>query len=253
MWQLVDSIVGAARDARVHGLMEDRLSGWLLPPRCMLCGDRGQPPCLDLCAACERTLPASAQSIQQLPGQLGPCLAPFSYDYPLAYLLQGLKYSGRLAIGRVLGMLLAEQIAAAGLHRDVEVLLPVPLHPARHAVRGYNQSTEIARWISRRLNRPLETRLASRRVDTPPQVGLGIEQRRSNLRGAFAVSAAVRGRHLTLIDDVTTTGSTLGELASALLDAGAAGISAWCVARAERRGVPAVACAEPSPGRSAMR
>jgi len=78
-------------------------------------------------------------------------------------------------------------------------------------------------------------------------------QRRGNLSGAFVVSAAVRGRHITVVDDVTTTGSTLAELAGALLAAGATGVNAWCVARAERGDDPVVAAAEPSPGAPSMR
>jgi ComF family protein len=171
----------------------------------------------------------------------------------VAHLLHGLKYRGQLAVARVLGTLLVEQVVAAELHLHLDILLPVPLHPVRHAGRGYNQSTELARWIARRLGCPLEPGLAARRRHTPPQVGLSLEQRRSNLAGAFAVSGLARGRHFTLVDDVTTTGSTLAELARALLTAGATGVDAWCVARAERGDSPVEPPAEPSPRVPSMR
>jgi len=248
----VDSILGAIRDRRFVD-MADRVSGWLLPPRCTLCGARGQEPCFDLCGACECSLPEPDQPLQLLPGPLGHCFAAFRYDYPVVHLLHALKYRGQLAVGRVLGTLLADRIVGAELHRDVDILLPVPLHPVRHAERGYNQSSELARWAARRLGYPLEPTLAARLRHTPPQVGLSLPQRRSNMSGAFAVSSAASGRHITVIDDVTTTGSTLTELAGALLAAGAAGVNAWCVARAERHGNRPVTSAEPSPRTPAMR
>lgn len=186
-----------------------------------------------------------------MPPQLS--FAPFGYDFPLAHLVHVLKYGGQLAVGRVLGTLFVKRLAAAGLSHDVEVLLPVPLHAARHAGRGYNQSTEIARWIARRLGCPLEPQLVMRRRDTPPQVGLSSDERRRNLVGAFSVTGAVRGRHVTVFDDVTTTGSTLRELAGALLDAGAARVSAWCVARPDRHGAAPGRATGPSPGAGAMR
>ncbi len=240
------------RDRQLAGLA-DRLSGWLLPPRCTLCGARGQEPCLDLCEACERSLPEPHQPPQPLPGLPGHCFAAFTYDYPVVHLLHALKYRGQLAVGRVLGTLLADRIVSADLHRDVGILLPVPLHPARHAERGYNQSTELARWVARRLGCPLEPRLAARRRRTQPQVGLSLRERHSNLSGAFVVNGAVSGRHITVIDDVTTTGSTLAELAHVLLAAGATGVNAWCVARAERKEGPWVTTGEPSPRAPAMR
>jgi len=248
----VDSVRRVARDRRLVDLA-DRLSGWLLPPRCALCGAGGQVPCLDLCAACQRSLPAAGQSLLVGPWPLGSCFAPFDYEYPLAHLVHALKYRGQLAVGRVLGTLLVERIATAGLLSNVEVLLPVPLHPARYSSRGYNHSTEIARWMARRLGCRLEPRLATRHRATRPQVGLSPEQRRQNLSGAFVAGGAVRGRHITVVDDVTTTGSTLRALASALLDAGATGVDAWCIARAGRGGIPSAARVEPSPGAAAMR
>ena len=227
----------------------DQLGGLLLPPRCVLCGDRGQPPCLDLCRACEAGLPVAGSSLEDGPAPLRRCLASFEYGHPVDHLVHALKYRGQLAVGRVLGTLLGERIAALGLQADVDVVLPVPLHPARHGDRGFNQSAEIGHWVARRLDRPLDLRLAKRRRDTRPQVGLAVEERRSNVAGAFAASPAARGLRIALVDDVTTTGRTLQELAATLLDAGAGSVEGWCVARAERKHVAAPAAsavAEPA-------
>jgi ComF family protein len=213
----------------------DRLGGLLLPPRCVLCGDRGQRPCLDLCRACEASLPTPGAPFTHETGPLRACFAPFSYGYPVDCLVQALKYRGHLAVGRVLGTLLGERLATLGLHAAVDVVLPVPLHPARHGERGFNQSAEIGRWVARRLQRPLDPRLAVRCRDTRPQVGLAVELRHHNLAGAFAASTSVRGLRIAIVDDVTTTGRTLQELAGVLTAAGAASVVAWCVARADLR------------------
>ena len=210
----------------------DRLGGLLLPPRCVLCGSRGQPPCLDLCRACEQSLPAAEPVSAIGPSPLLGSLAPFAYRHPLDHLVHGLKYRGQLAVGRVLGSLLAHRVAASGRDAAVDVLVPVPLHPSRHAERGYNQSAEIARWAARSLPCRCDPTLASRHRETRPQVGLHGDERRRNVAGAFTAAAAVRGLRVAVLDDVTTTGATLAAVGQALLDAGALTVEAWCVGRA---------------------
>ena len=204
----------------------------LLPPRCVLCGGRGQPPCLDLCRDCEADLPAARPAILSDHGPLRLSFAPYGYEPPLDHLVHALKYRGQLAVARVLGNLLGAQVESLGLQHDVDVLVPVPLHVARHAERGFNQSHEIARWAGRRLHRRIDPRLVERRRDTRPQVGLGSAERRTNLAGAFVAVAPVRRLRLALVDDVTTTGTTLQELGTVLLEAGASSVVAWCVGRA---------------------
>lgn len=224
------------------------LGALLLPPRCVLCGDRGQRPCLDLCRACESSLPAASGSLRVGPWPVASSLVPFEYGYPLDHLVRALKYNGQLAVGRVLGTLLGRRAAACGAAGEIDVVLPVPLHPARHAARGFNQSAEIGRWAARAAGRPLALQLVARHRDTPPQVGLDRARRRANLVAAFAASPRVRGLRIAVVDDVTTTGSTLLSLAVALRDAGAARIDAWCVATAAPRGG-----GEPSPGNGRIR
>lgn len=209
----------------------DWLGGLLLPPRCILCGGPGQRPCLDLCAGCEADLPAAAGPLAPDGLALRRSYAAFAYAPPLDHLVQSLKYRGQLAVGRVLGSLLGDRVATLGLHRAVDVVLPVPLHPQRHGARGFNQATEIGRWVARRLDLRLDPGLATRIRDTRPQVGLAVAQRHGNLAGAFAATTAARGLRIALLDDVTTTGRTLQELAAALDRAGAASVEAWCVAR----------------------
>ena len=208
------------------------ICGWLLPPRCVLCGGRGQRPCLDLCAGCEAALPASPQVLLEGQRPIERCLAPFAYAFPVDHLIQMLKYRGHLAVGRVLGTLLARSVRALGLHHDVDCVVPVPLHPGRHAERGFNQSAEIAGRVARVLGLETLEGAVGRVRDTRPQVGLRPEERRRNIADAFVASALFRGRRVAVVDDVMTTGATVGAVAAALRQAGAISVDAWCVARA---------------------
>ena len=213
----------------------DTICGWLLPPRCVLCGRPGQRPCLDLCASCEASLPADPQVLLEGGDPVERRLAAFAYAFPVDHLIQLLKYRGHLAIGRVLGALLARSVRALGLHHDVDCVVPVPLHPGRHADRGFNQSAEIARRVARVLGTRTSEGTVRRSRDTRPQVGLRPEERRRNIDGAFVASPGFRGLRVAVVDDVLTTGATVGAVAAALRQAGAISIDVWCVARAPHK------------------
>jgi len=210
----------------------DRVSGWLMPPRCVLCGGRGRAPCLDLCAACEADFEACWAGEVSIP-PLSRIHAAFVYQDPLDGLVQSFKYGGQLAIGRVLGTLLGQCVWAHDFHVGVDLVVPVPLHPQRHAERGFNQSAELARWAGRVPGLPVDAGCVRRVRPTAAQVSLSAAARRVNLDSAFAADPGVRGLHIAIVDDVTTTGSTLAALARALLEAGATAVDAWCVARAQ--------------------
>jgi ComF family protein len=209
-----------------------RAQGWLLPPTCVLCLDPGQPPTRDLCAACEADLPRSPELAP--PAAFDAALAPFAYDWPVDALIRDFKYHGRLAHGRVLGTLLADAAGAAlsGGEPVPQALVPVPLHPRRERERGYNQAWELARVLGRELGIPVVANLVLRTRETPPQASLDAAARRTNLVGAFALRRAPGVERIALVDDVLTTGATLGELARVLRAAGAGRVTAWTVARA---------------------
>lgn len=210
----------------------DWIGGMLLPPRCVLCGAPGQPPCLDLCRECELELPLAEDCASDDDGPLVRRFALYRHAAPVDDLVHALKYRGELEVGRVLGTLLGRHVARRGFHFDVDRLVPVPLHPARLAARGYNQSAELARWVTREIHRPLDVKMVSRVRDTPPQVGLDGPARRRNLASAFGASPSARGLRIAIVDDVTTTGSTARELGRALRLAGTERVEAWCLARA---------------------
>jgi ComF family protein len=239
----------------------DRWVGRLLPPRCVLCNRVGAERGFDLCAPCRDDLPwirhacprcglpvapaeaaaawadASAAGCTHCRGRAlcyTACFAPYSYHFPLARLIQALKYEGALANGRVLGILLARAaLDRAGCSASCDAIVPLPLHVDRLVERGYNQSFEIARFVAAELGVPCLPQSLRRVRHTQPQVGLPRGQRLANVQGAFeAQPQDVVGRRLVLLDDVITTGSSVSAAAEALLLAGAACVEAWAVARA---------------------
>lgn len=203
----------------------------------------------DICSGCFRDLPRVEASCPRCArpvagGRIcGRCLwrpppwraavAPLRYVFPVDRMLQELKYEGRLMRARLLGELLGHWVR--GRNPVVELLLPVPLHPRRWRQRGFNQARELALAAGRVLGVRMADDICSRVADTPPLWDLTPVARRRVLRGAFKVDADVRGRRVTLIDDVLTTGATAATLSRALLSAGAASVDVWAIARA---GVP---------------
>jgi ComF family protein len=231
------SIQSVAGDCQPMARVQvDRIFGWigglLLPPGCVLCGQPGQRPCLDLCADCDAGLPVDHRALRAGPPPLDRCFAPFAYAFPADHLVHLLKYRGQLAVGRVLGHLLARAVRDRGLHLDVDRVVPVPLHASRHAERGFNQSAEIARRVAQHLQCRYDECSIGRVHATRPQVGLRPGERRANLLGAFRASGNLRGQRVAVVDDVLTTGATARAVAAALVEAGASSVDVWCIARA---------------------
>jgi ComF family protein len=144
-------------------------------------------------------------------------------DGPVRHLVHRLKYGDRLELAGAMGRWMAR--AGEALLAEADVLVPVPLHPRRLAMRGYNQSALLARVVSRHCGVPAAPVALARRRATPAQVGLSRSQRALNMQGAFKVPEAgrpeVQGRAVVLIDDVLTSGATANAAARALLRGGA--------------------------------
>ncbi len=213
----------------------------ILPQRCPGCGAPAAPerllcgPCADRvprlhAALCARCLVAGRDpsSCPRHPGFA--VWAPWLFDERAAALVHALKYRGRPSLARALGDELATALPRSW--RRPDLVLEVPLHPARLRERGYNQSAALADALADALGAP-RLRGALRRVrPTPPQARLGPARRRANLAGAFAIERRgwLRGRKVVLVDDVITTGATFDAALASLHDAGAvaAGVAlAW--------------------------
>jgi len=114
-----------------------------------------------------------------------------------------------------------------------DILIPVPLHNRRMMKRGFNQAGELGNYASKVLGIPLLTTALRRHRNTEAQSGLSRKQRQKNVRGAFYWHGSKKpGRHVALIDDVMTTGTTVTECARVLLKAGAKRVDIWVATRA---------------------
>ena len=217
----------------------------VFPLRCVLC-DAATELDRDLCSACLGDLPLIGFAC---PGcgvampiptdqRCGQCLAqppafdavwaPFAYEFPIDKLVQQYKFGDQLVYGRLLARLMLD----AGQPRLPEMLIPVPMHPARLRARGFNQATELALHLGRELGLPINRSLLTRTRDTAAQAGLSGTKRRANLKQAFALRGSLEQRHVALVDDVMTTGSTAHQCARVLKAGGATQVDIWICARA---------------------
>ncbi len=219
----------------------------LFPPWCLLCGDHGWNR-LDLCKSCYESLPWISTGCRQcgLPVSrkdaliCGACLknppyfdetvALWHYQTPIQALISTLKFRGKIPIGRLLGRMMANSLRAQ--EAMPEVIIPVPLHPIRYRQRGFNQAAEIARPIAAILNIPMNMRLCHRALPTQSQTHLNAKARRKNMKKAFQVKGVLKYKHIAIVDDVMTTGTTANELAKTLKQHGAEKVEIWVSARA---------------------
>lgn len=217
-----------------------------MPSRCQICLAWPAAPLCGVCvsqfgrtqACCERcALPLSGGAkicgaCLREPPPLDRCFSAVPYQWPWTECLARFKFRQDTGLASALaGLMLRTPGVSAALAR-ADFTLPLPLAPQRLAERGYNQALLLARALA---PRGLETDLLVRTRHTPPQRAMTREQRLKSLRGAFGVnilrSSVLRGRRVVLIDDVMTTGATLGAAANTLRAAGAAHITALVVAR----------------------
>ena len=185
----------------------------LTPVRCPQCAT--PTPLGEVCGACLADPPAF-QSVS----------AAFQYAWPLATLVQQFKYSGNLALARVL----AESICAS-ISAPVDLIVPMPLGPARLRERGFNQALELSRIVGAHTRTPVGIDVCRRVDDRPPQASLPWRERAKNIRGAFVYNTDLSGKRIAVVDDVMTTGATLHEIARTLRKAGALEVHGWVVAR----------------------
>lgn len=219
----------------------------LFPSRCLFCqktvgklmvNGSAVNANIEVCADCYQALPHNSSCCMRcalpLPDDInngvlcGRCiqkLPAFDYGYSLfryegdiVSLVHQLKFSEKISCARTIGEMLL-----ARLERELlpdqgrpDCLLPVVLHKARLRQRGFNQSIEIARVIAKKLGIPIDYETVVRQRSTVSQTGLNAQQRRKNIKGAFSVVTEIDYKHVLIIDDVVTTGSTVNELARVL-------------------------------------
>ena len=145
----------------------------------------------------------------------------FSRGSAMQRILHALKYRGNRQAGVRLGRSLGEAIGASGRFSPIDAIIPVPLHPEREKIRGYNQAECIARGIAVATGWPVWTGLVNRIRQTDTQTRKNRIERWSNLSDGFRLSRPeqVAGKHLLIVDDVITTGASLEACAQGILQA----------------------------------
>ncbi len=205
----------------------------IAPPYCRVCGlpfshlspaeASPAPGGGHLCGRCRRRPPPFAYA-----------RSAARYGEVVREAVHAFKFGGRRALAAPLGDLLAEMDMASLPIEAPDLLAPVPLHPRRERERGFNQALLLARRVGRAWRLPVRSDVLVRTIATRPQTELAAEARRANVRDAFALRRPelAAGRHVVLVDDILTTGSTVTACALRLKEAGASAVGVLTVARA---------------------
>jgi len=216
----------------------------LLPPSCGGCGKRDDRWCTDcnknvklikplICDCCGRLVfkPGICFHCKDAKPSFTAIRSWAVFEGPVRNAIHRLKYKRDISLAETLTRFLIDLLGE--LVWEVDLIVPVPLGVARLKERGYNQAALLAWPIALSTGITYLPNALSRVRETRSQVGLSVEQRRENVSMAFEASPAlVRGRNLLLIDDVTTSGSTLQACSAALLAGGAVSVFCLTVARA---------------------
>lgn len=199
-----------------------RLSDWFLP--CQLCDSAPRQHGV-LCDDCARGLPWLAQTIERHEQQIWVAC---HYESPISNLIQQFKYQQQLHWQRLLGQLLTTVPI-----KGVQAIVPMPISPARLQQRGYNQALLLAKQLQQQTGLPIWQPV--QRHAQHSQKGLSRVERLHNLdqQFAFLPPNQLRYRHVLLLDDVVTTGSSIAALAEVLYSSGCHHIQACCVAAAQ--------------------
>lgn len=192
------------------------------------------PPCCPRCGLpCANTRSPCGRCLQKSPAW-DSLVFVTDYCLPLSQLIQRFKFNGTVALAQALARLMLLSVLDAKRHfpgAKPDCIVSIPLHSRRAWRRGFNQSAVLATHLSRWLQCDYFPQGIRRIRAAKTQHQLNARMRRNNLKGAFRVDFPVAGRHIIIVDDVVTTGSTVAEIARLLKKQGAATIQVWCLCR----------------------
>lgn len=204
-------------------------SGVLYLAQCVCCGVELHRQHPAICAFCLHNLPRTNNYTQpnnsaelriagRIPFDRAATFAIYTLGSSLRPMIHQLKYENKPAIGLQLGYQFGIELNGSDFIQPIDLIIPVPLHPKKEKERGYNQAEIIAHGISAATHIPVETRNLVRSIHNPSQTKLGSNQRWKNVEGIFNTLHPERlnHKHILLVDDVITTGSTLEACARAL-------------------------------------
>lgn len=223
------------------------LSGLFYPELCEACDDLLIPGEKIFCTHCMATLPHTGFHMVQdnpvarqfwgkIPLSQAAACWHFHKGGRVQRLLHRLKYEHKPEIGVRSGELYGQQLLQSQEFRKINLILPVPLHPEKLKIRGYNQAQSFAEGLSRSMGVDLRNDILLRGIHTATQTRKSRFARFLNVSSAFLLSdaASLVNRNVLLVDDVITTGSTLEACALKLLQASGISISVAAIAYADK-------------------
>lgn len=203
----------------------------LYPALCLVCGENLHKNEQHLCLTCLYNIPKTNFHLQKdnqiekrfwgkVPIWRGTAFFYFQKGSQFQQLLHSLKYRGNKEIGEFLGKYAAVDLKDSPDFSSVDVIIPVPLHPGKYKKRGYNQSEWIGKGLSEILGVPQDTTTLIRTKENTTQTKKTVFERYENTEGIFELSNkdSLTGKHVLLVDDVLTTGSTLEACIRALVE-----------------------------------
>ncbi len=202
------------------------------PPVCPACGRVMPEGAGFLCTTCQWDIPLTGYENMPdnpvarrfwglLPLQNATAFVWFIHESGYRRLVHRFKYSGQWMAARDMGRWFGRVLSETDAYAGVDVIVPVPLHTRKFLRRGYNQSDYIAEGMSRSMDVPVERHAVVRRVNNRSQTEQPKDERWENVKDIFAVRSPehLAGKHILLVDDVLTTGATIGSCAEAILAA----------------------------------
>lgn len=212
------------------------------PDLCVVCGDKLIEGEQHICMGCLSLLPKTNFHLQP-DNRLEQFFAgrvPFEHIAAFAYFIKGgslqhiiheLKYKRNPEIGNFMGILCGENLKGSDFIRTIDLLVPIPLHPKRQKKRGYNQSLEICKGISEATGIPVDSNTLIRTINNPSQTKSSRFDRWKNVENIFSLTnqETFRDKHILLVDDVITTGSTIESCAKEILKSEGSRISIFAL------------------------
>lgn len=213
----------------LYELWDDFIS-LLFPRLCYACGNHLARNENLICTECYILIPRTGYHLQpDNPVEKlfwGRCriarAAAFSFynrGSRIRNLIHNLKYKGIGDVGYELGRIYGQSLSGSDFLNDVDAIIPVPLHPSKQRIRGFNQSELICRGLSEATGIPVDMDILARVSASATQTKRSRYDRWTNVEGIFSVTdaARLRGMHILLVDDVITTGSTIESCVAELL------------------------------------
>lgn len=218
----------------------------LFPELCNGCGTHLYHGEKQICSRCLFDLPYTDFHLYEdnpvaklfwgrLPVLSATSMLYFKKETKVQNMMHQLKYNGRTDLGEELGRLLGVKLKNSTLFSSIDTIIPVPLHPKKLKLRGYNQSEHIAKGLARELSISVNTTALSREKATESQTKKARYKRFENMQEVFVVNKKyeIVNSHVLLIDDVITTGSTLEACGNALIAQGVKNLSIATIAFAQ--------------------